>query len=299
MLRETPDSDGPEIEGKIEIFGCYKGVETSNAIDLSTWDSTMDAINSGKGLYPFHPMPIICPSMSNNITINPRVEDICDDLIAKILQDTGGYKPAEGSQELVHPIDYWVREVVSNMFEVYSNCTAPLKKPAVVILEDIDAYLHPRCQQALFIVLQDVFPCVQWIISTNSPILLHNLNKDQVYEVHNSCDGKWGVDTAPTDLWSWQYGDVVNYLFGVPPTPPKFQRQTLISEIKQLKALPKDQRDPGQLATLQQRLEKVEESLFYVDALKKERQQLQQREQELDELIQQLKQQAGNPDGKA
>jgi energy-coupling factor transporter ATP-binding protein EcfA2 len=55
-----------------------------------------------------------------------------------------------------------------------------LKMPAIVIIDEVDAHLHPSWQQKIMAVLTSRFPNVQFIVSAHSPIIVAGCDQGEV-----------------------------------------------------------------------------------------------------------------------
>ena len=64
--------------------------------------------------------------------------------------------------------------------------------PGVVLIDELDLYLHPHWQQHVLADLQDAFPKFQFIVTTHSPFIVQSVKKGNVI----SLDGV-RVDTDP------------------------------------------------------------------------------------------------------
>lgn len=185
----------------------------------------------------------------------------------------------------------WVGFIIQRMFEAYSDTLQPLQQPAIIIIDEIDQLLHVKWQQKILKVLvKEFFPNTQWIVTTHSPMVVTGLDQGQVIQLHQR-DGKLIAEANIVDLWLWQYGDIVRYLFEVSPENPRVQEQQLIQEIDEIKALPiTDQTITQQhaLAKLEMQLDKVQKSRAFIDELYAEQQKLRAKEQELAALIEHL-----------
>ena len=56
----------------------------------------------------------------------------------------------------------------------------PLKKQAIVIIDELDAHIHPSWQRKLIPILRKNFPNVQFIISAHSPLLIEGCKANEV-----------------------------------------------------------------------------------------------------------------------
>ncbi|MEF1187195.1 AAA family ATPase, partial [Vibrio sinaloensis] len=50
-----------------------------------------------------------------------------------------------------------------------------LKIPGVVLIDEVDLHLHPRAQENYMKVLTDIFPNVQFVVTTHSPFVVRGL----------------------------------------------------------------------------------------------------------------------------
>jgi WD40 repeat protein len=61
-----------------------------------------------------------------------------------------------------------------------TNDPLPTNSYALVLIDELDAHMHPRWQQVLVPRLKQVFPNVQFIACTHSPLIVGGLDKDEV-----------------------------------------------------------------------------------------------------------------------
>ncbi len=191
----------------------------------------------------------------------------------------------------------WVGYIVQRVFEAYSGRSNPLLQPAIIIIDEIDQLLHVKWQQNILSVLTEFFPRTQWIITTHSPMVITGLDQGKVVQLHQNEEGKYIAEKNTVDLWLWQYGDVVRYLFEVSPkklaTEQQEQRlREKISDLKRLSTLTFEQQQD--LPRLEMQLERVQKSRAFVDDLYAQQQKLQAKEQELAALITSLSQQVSH-----
>ncbi len=56
---------------------------------------------------------------------------------------------------------------------------SPLHGNGIVLIDELDLHLHPRWQRAVLPQLMSVFPNIQWVVTTHSPLVLQNLEQDK------------------------------------------------------------------------------------------------------------------------
>jgi len=83
---------------------------------------------------------------------------------------------SQGTQSLLG----WVGVLVKRLFEVYEGEDQPLHKPAVVLIDEIDAHMHPVWQQTIVPHLSKLFPNTQFIATTHSPLIVTGMPVEQV-----------------------------------------------------------------------------------------------------------------------
>jgi predicted ATP-binding protein involved in virulence len=74
----------------------------------------------------------------------------------------------------------WIGHLISRMYEAYPKSENPLVESAVVLVDEIDNYLHPLVQARAVPVLLEAFPKVQFVFTSHSPIVLAALPNEKV-----------------------------------------------------------------------------------------------------------------------
>jgi predicted ATP-binding protein involved in virulence len=98
------------------------------------------------------------------------------------------------------PIDYisqgtssifgWVGILLQRLYEVFPNTPDPEKQHALVLADEIDAHMHPAWQQSLLSALGRIFPSVQFITTTHSPLIVGGLKAENVFRFARDDDGR-------------------------------------------------------------------------------------------------------------
>ena len=69
----------------------------------------------------------------------------------------------------------WVGTLLERLYEVYLQSEHPQSKKALVLLDEVDAHLHPKWQYQVIPSLRDIFPNLQVLATTHSPLIVVNL----------------------------------------------------------------------------------------------------------------------------
>jgi predicted ATP-binding protein involved in virulence len=107
-----------------------------------------------------------------------------------------GIVPIEQVSQGMSSIIGWIGTLVQRLYDVYGGSDkaarlsaavssgndpdAPLRGAAVVLVDEIDAHLHPEWQQRLVSLVTQRFPNVQIIATTHSPLIVGGMDPSQV-----------------------------------------------------------------------------------------------------------------------
>ncbi len=83
----------------------------------------------------------------------------------------------------------WVGVLLRRLYEVYGETADPTGQYALVLVDEIDAHMHPEWQQAVVGQLREIFPRVQFIATTHSPLVVGGMTPDQVVRLRRDDQG--------------------------------------------------------------------------------------------------------------
>lgn len=89
----------------------------------------------------------------------------------------------------------------------------------LVMVDEIDMYLHPQWQQQIAQVLGDIFPKVQFVISTHSPQVLSTLRREQIRCIRQAEDGHWTVGEPGVNPYAQAAGTALSGVLDTPSVP--------------------------------------------------------------------------------
>jgi hypothetical protein len=107
----------------------------------------------------------------------------------------------------------WIGVLIQRLHEA----SASGQQRAIVLLDEIDAHMHPEWQQLIIARLVDAFPLVQFIVSTHSPFLAVGRRADEIVRFRRDPKTRQvRVELADRDTKDMTVGDVLtSYLFGL------------------------------------------------------------------------------------
>lgn len=129
----------------------------------------------------------------------------------------------------------WTVDLASRMAEHHKEVANPLREPAIVLIDELDLHLHPKWQRRVRRDLSQVFPQVQFIVTTHSPVLAQTYLDTNIAVVRREGDHAT-IDNDPKTVRGWRLDQVsVGLLHDSDPFAPEiseaFQtRRTLLKK---------------------------------------------------------------------
>jgi hypothetical protein len=120
---------------------------------------------------------------------------------------------SQGTQSLVG----WTGILLERLYEVYSHVERPRDEYALVLIDEIDAHMHPAWQQTIVPALSQLFPRVQFIATTHSPLIVAEMEGEQVLVLSRDADTKELSARHPDEDFSALRADQIltSSLFGL------------------------------------------------------------------------------------
>jgi AAA domain, putative AbiEii toxin, Type IV TA system len=85
----------------------------------------------------------------------------------------------------------------------------------LVLIDELDLHLHPSWQVNLISALKKVFPRLQFVATTHSPMLLPNLERDEIVRLRQSDDGDVHVDLPDISPALMTGSEIYDSFFGI------------------------------------------------------------------------------------
>lgn len=100
-----------------------------------------------------------------------------------------------------------------------------LDSQGIILIDEIDLHLHPEWQREIISKLPEVFPNIQFIVTTHSPSIISEIPTEQLINTE-------APDIQPDLGRGYSTGEVLEYTMGVPIWPK--QIDSLIKQIRTL-----------------------------------------------------------------
>jgi hypothetical protein len=99
------------------------------------------------------------------------------------------------------------------------------KKPAVLLIDEIENHLHPTWQRRVIPALLEHFPGLQIFATTHSPFVVAGLKAGQVHLLNRDENGVVTASTNEQDIIGWTADEILRTMMGVPdPTDDETAR---------------------------------------------------------------------------
>lgn len=100
----------------------------------------------------------------------------------------------------------------------------------VILIDEIDLHLHPILQSKLIKALKEIFPRVQFIVTTHSPSVLQTLDRNEIISLGQNSDGDTIVNElnlGEYGLQGWTLEEILQDVMGMPSTTSELYKNTI------------------------------------------------------------------------
>ena len=139
---------------------------------------------------------------------------------------------SQGTQSLVQ----WLARLLIDMAEHYDYPEDLEQRSGVLIIDEIDAHLHPSWQRRIIPALTKHFPNLQIFCSTHSPLMLAGLKAGQVQLLDRDEDGKVTVSRNEQDVVAWSADEILRGFLDV-PSPTDLETARNIERLQELEEI--------------------------------------------------------------
>src|SRR5215213_3002591 len=116
--------------------------------------------------------------------LTPNVEidfgSVKDNGKTVFVKTADGEVPIEAVSQGTSSLMGWVGVLLRRLYDLYGKTEKPREQHALVLIDEIDAHMHPEWQRQLIPKIRELFPNLQVIASTHSPLLVPSLKPDEI-----------------------------------------------------------------------------------------------------------------------
>jgi predicted ATP-binding protein involved in virulence len=83
----------------------------------------------------------------------------------------------------------WVGDLIRRLIDAFPRLKNPLLAQGIVLIDEIDIHLHPKWQMNIVEQIRELFPNLQFIVSSHSPFVVQDMQHDDKIIVLEKNDG--------------------------------------------------------------------------------------------------------------
>ena len=118
---------------------------------------------------------------------------------------------SQGTQSIIQ----WLAHFLIGLAQYYEFPERLEDQSGVLIIDEIDAHLHPSWQRRIIPALSHHFPKVQLFCSTHSPLAVAGLKQGQVQRLDRNEQGNIVVSPNDKDIVGWTSDEILRSVLGV------------------------------------------------------------------------------------
>ena len=146
---------------------------------------------------------------------------------------------SQGTQSIIQ----WLAHFVMGFAQYYGYPKHLEEQSGVLIIDEIDAHLHPSWQRRIIPALSRHFPRIQLFCSTHSPLVVAGLKQGQVQRLDRDEQGFMVVSTNDRGLVGWTSDEILRSVLGVndPVDLETMARLAIIDQLRHRETLTADE----------------------------------------------------------
>ena len=146
---------------------------------------------------------------------------------------------SQGTQSIIQ----WLANFVMGFAQYYGFPKHLEEQSGVLIIDEIDAHLHPSWQRRIIPALSRHFPRIQLFCSTHSPLVVAGLKQGQVQRLDRDEQGFMAVSTNDRDIVGWTSDEILRSVLGVkdPVDLETMDRLEIIDQLRHRETLTADE----------------------------------------------------------
>lgn len=113
-----------------------------------------------------------------------------DETFAIRVRTPSGSVPFDDMSQGMNSIFNWLGVLIQRLYDVWGEEADPKIHSAIVLIDEIDAHLHPEWQRRLVKIVREMFPLLQIIATSHSPLLAGALGKEETCVLRRDTQGR-------------------------------------------------------------------------------------------------------------
>lgn len=162
--------------GPDDLLPLLQGVPDGRIANLKQWLVNLDYAGQQEVIATFFD---VFGALSPGIRIGrPRIEK---NPLGIWIESNGNVVPLSAVSQGTGSVMCWIGNLIQRMHEV--NISADSRP--LVLVDEVDAHMHPKWQQLFIEAFRKKFPNVQVVATTHSPLMVGSLTKDEIWIIRS------------------------------------------------------------------------------------------------------------------
>ncbi len=138
----------------------------------------------------------------------------------------------------------WILWLALKMLSHYEFANDWHRKPAILLIDEIENHLHPTWQRRVIPALLEHFPGLQLFATTHSPFVVAGLKAGQVHLLQRDANGVITGSTNEQDVIGWTADEILRTLMGVdePTDQLTVDRANRLRQLREKETLPPEEK---------------------------------------------------------
>lgn len=130
------------------------------------------------------------------------------------------------------------KSIISILFGIIKDIEFRFKEPTIkakdfdgiILIDELELHLHPIWQAKISNILKEVFPKVQFIVTTHSPHIIQNANPDEIIALKRDADGmviKKEIPNTEFGFQGWTVEEVLVDIMGMEDTRTEIYKKSI------------------------------------------------------------------------
>ena len=210
-----------------DLMPLVTGVQDARLVEIKQWMINLDYWQRKPALHTRHTtafyerLQATLFHMMRRLTGSTKIEfqGIQADTWEVTVVTDDGPVPIEAVSQGTAALLGWTAVLLQRLYAMFDEADNPQEEPAIVLIDEIDAHMHPNWQKSLVSDLSELFPNVQFIATSHSPLVVGGMAGEQVVRLARNESGQVCRLDVPSDMLMGRADQILTGdLFGLSTT---------------------------------------------------------------------------------
>jgi hypothetical protein len=182
-----------------------------------------------------------------------------EDTLKLLVRTNDGVLPLDLLSQGTSSVIGWVGTLLRRMFAVYGDTSAPAEQPALVVIDEVAAHMHPEWQYQIGKLIRENFPKLQLLAATHSPLVVADMDAEDVLIARRDAEQEpIRIERAPMSFEGLRADQILTSpLFGLATTRGSGTRRDIARYSKLLGKKERSSDEEEEFKTLRARLNRT------------------------------------------